>query len=71
MRADGNGVCDDNSDGVCDRNGDDGDGVYDGNGGDGCQVQYRAITTRYNMEPDGERISESLHGACPTALGIK
>ena len=26
---------------------------------------------RYNMEADGERIPESLHGACPTALGIK
>jgi len=25
----------------------------------------------YNMEADGERIAESLHGACPTALGIK
>ena len=26
---------------------------------------------RYNMEANGERIPESLHGACPTALGIK
>lgn len=25
----------------------------------------------YNMEEDGVRIPESLHGACPTALGIK
>ena len=29
------------------------------------------MVARYNMEADGERISESLHGACPTALGIK
>ena len=25
----------------------------------------------YNMREDGQRIPESLHGACPTALGVK
>ena len=47
--------------------GHDGDGDDVGDGGHGDDVG----DDRYNMEEDGERISESLHGACPTALGIK
>ena len=49
----------------------DGDDVSDGGHGDGVGHCDDVGDDRYNMEEDGERISESLHGACPTALGIK
>ena len=49
----------------------DGEDVGDGGHGDGVGHCDDVGDDRYNMEEDGERISESLHGACPTALGIK